>query len=100
MRAIVLGEEEPVLGFSLIGVEGRIVADAAQAALELRRILDSRSPPLLFVTETVGGWIASEVAAAVARGALIQVIADIRAPVESGARDPEVELLSALGVKL
>jgi len=100
MRAIVLGEEESVLGFSLIGVEGRIAADAAEAALELRRILDSGGPSLLFVTETVAGWIASEVAATVVRGALIQVIAGSRTPVESEAKDPEAELLSALGVKL
>jgi vacuolar-type H+-ATPase subunit F/Vma7 len=100
MKAIVLGEEESALGFSLIGVEGRIAGDAVEAALELRRILDSRDPSLLFVTETVAGWIASKVAAAVARGALIQVIAGPCTPVGSSARDPEAELLSALGVKL
>ena len=33
-------------------------------------------------------------------GALIQVIAGSRTPVESEAKDPEAELLSALGVKL
>lgn len=100
MKAIVLGEEEAVLGFSLIGVEGRMAVDAAQAARELRRILDSADPSLLFVTETVAGWISADIAAAVARGAWIQVIAGRRSLEESEAKDPEAELLSALGVKL
>ena len=100
MQPIVVGEEEAVLGFSLIGVEGRIAADADGAAQALRRALDSTEPPIVFVTETVARWIASEIATAAAHGALIQVIAGVGTPTERDGRDPEAELLSALGVKL
>jgi vacuolar-type H+-ATPase subunit F/Vma7 len=100
MQAVVVGEEEAVLGFALIGVEGRIAVDPAGAAVELQRVLDSGEAPLVFVTETVARWVGPEIAAAVARGALIQAIAAPRTAEESRARDPEAELLAALGLKL
>jgi len=100
MRPVVVGEEEAVLGFSLIGVEGRIAADPAGAAVELQRVLNSGQAPLVFVTETVARWIAPEIAAAVARGSLIQAIAAPSTDTQNRAVDPEAELLAALGLKL
>jgi V/A-type H+-transporting ATPase subunit F len=99
MKSILLGEEEVVLGFSLVGIDGSIVADAAEASRALERVLAGQ-PRLIFVTERVAASIEAEIRAAVARGALVQVIPGPGGAATAGAKDPEAELLSALGVKL
>ena len=53
MRIFVLGNQDAVLGFSLVGVDGRIVGDADQTKAALDGALADRSIGLLLITSDV-----------------------------------------------
>ncbi|MGD0074712.1 MAG: V-type ATP synthase subunit F [Candidatus Binataceae bacterium] len=99
MIPLVLGEEEIVLGFRLIGVKGVTPADPDAALRELESALAAKEPPLLLVTERVAQWIRPQIRSAILAGAMIQVIPGLGEPIERRV-DEEALLLSALGVKL
>ncbi len=99
MVAFVLGEEEIVAGFGLIGVKGVAPAGAEAARLELENVLASGQQPLILVTERVAQWIMPQIRNAILAGAIIQVIPGFGGRIEERA-DEEALLLSALGIKL
>lgn len=99
MRPFVIGEEEVVIGFRLIGVKGVTPAGTDAARHELEKALGAEDPPLLLVTERVAQWIRPQIRNAVLAGALVQVISGIGGRMERGT-DEEALLLSALGIKL
>ncbi len=99
MRPFVIGEEEVVIGFRLIGVKGVTPAGADAARHQLEKALAAEQQPLLLVTERVAQWIRPQIRNAVLAGALIQVIPGIGGRMERGT-DEEALLLSALGIKL
>lgn len=53
MRIYVIGNQDAVLGFSLVGVDGRIVADEQQAKDALDASLADRTIGLLLITSDV-----------------------------------------------
>ena len=53
MRMYILGNQDAVLGFSLVGVDGRIVTDAEQTKEALDAALADRSIGLLLITSDV-----------------------------------------------
>lgn len=61
MSVIVIGDENTVLGFSLVGVQGRIVRnrDAAQAALQ--NVLDDPEFKLVLITENWAAEMRDEI---------------------------------------
>ena len=99
MIPLVLGEEEAVLGFALIGVKGNVPRDPAAAAEELVNALKSKEQLLVLITDKVARWIMPEIRKAVLEGAVIQVIPG---PAGGATRKEEKEplLLSALGIRL
>lgn len=99
MVPFVLGEEEVVLGFRLIGVKGVTPAGPDSALSELANALAAKEPPLLLVTERVAQWIRPQIRSAILAGAMIQVIPGLGEPIERRV-DEEALLLSALGIKL
>ncbi len=99
MTFYVLGEEEVVLGFALIGVPGCAPANRGDALREFQAIASRPQPALLLISEGVAGWIETEIRSAILGGMVVQVIPGIHPARERG---PEAEalLLSALGIKL
>lgn len=99
MVPFVLGEEEVVLGFSLIGVKGHVPLGPEEAAREFSKALDSPEPRLLLVAEKVAQWLMPEITNAVLAGALVQVIPGPTGPIRRR-EEEETLLLSALGIKV
>ena len=99
MIPFVLGEEEVVLGFSLIGVKGYVPLGPEEAAREFSKALDSPEPTLLLVTEQVAQWLTPELRNAVLAGSLVQVIPGLTGPVRRR-EEEEALLFSALGIKV
>lgn len=99
MVPFVLGEEEVVIGFGLIGVKGITPGGADAARRELEKVLGGEEPSFLLVTERVAQWIMPQIRSATLAGALIQVIPGVGGRMERRI-DEETLLLSALGIKL
>ncbi len=99
MTPYVLGEEEVVLGFALIGVPGAVLANREDAVREFTAACERPGQVLLLVTEAVAAWIDAEIRNAVLKGMMVQVIPGVRAAGERR-EDAAVLLLSALGIKL
>jgi len=99
MVPFVLGEEEVVLGFRLIGVKGITPTGPDSALSELENALAAKEPPLLLVTERMARWIRPQIRSAILAGAMIQVIPGLGEAIERRV-DEEALLLSALGIKL
>jgi len=56
MRILVIGSQDAVLGLSLVGVDGRIVADAQQVKEALDASLADRTIGLLLITSDVAEY--------------------------------------------
>ncbi len=57
MEYFVLGDEDTVLGFSLVGVAGRVVSDADDARAAFRDVIDDGTTGIIVITEPVAGLI-------------------------------------------
>ena len=99
MVPFVLGEEEIVTGFGLIGVKGVTPSGPDAARRELENAVSAKEPPLLLVTERIAEWIRPQIRNAILAGAMVQVIPGFGGRIEKRV-DEEALLLSALGIKL
>ncbi len=99
MTAYVIGEEQAVLGFGLIGVPGSAPTNREEALHAFAAATRPGEPHLLLITEAVAEWIADEIHEAVLGGKMVQVIPGMRAAREQR-QDSQALLLSALGIKL
>jgi vacuolar-type H+-ATPase subunit F/Vma7 len=98
MTPYVLGEEEVVLGFALIGIAGYVPADRNDALDAFASVRGSKSV-LILVTQAVAAWIEAQIEQAILGGIMVQVIPGVRA-VAGRRQEAEALLLSALGIKL
>ncbi len=57
MRTFVLGNQDCVLGLSLVGVDGRPVSNSEELAEALDQALADRSIGLLLITSDVAEWL-------------------------------------------
>jgi vacuolar-type H+-ATPase subunit F/Vma7 len=99
MTPFLLGEEEVVLGFALIGIRGVTPANREEALRELDSARARTTQAMLFVTETVADLIRTEIRAATLGGTVIQIIPGVR-PARAAVEDSQAALLAALGIKL
>lgn len=99
MTPYVLGEEEVVAGFALIGVAGTVPTSREDALRDFRAASEQQGSVLLLVTESVADWMRPEIRDAVLTGTMVQVIPGTR-PTRGRAVDSQAILLSALGIKL
>lgn len=53
MRLLVIGDEDAVLGFSLVGVDGYSTTDPQDAQRKLDEVMQSRDTGLVLLTETL-----------------------------------------------
>jgi V/A-type H+-transporting ATPase subunit F len=56
MRMYVIGNEDAVLGFSLVGVDGRAVRNASDLSATLDACLNDETVGLLLITADVSPW--------------------------------------------
>lgn len=61
MQYFVIGEEDAVLGLGLVGVRGRIVSDAGEAADAFRSAIESGEVGILLITEDAADMIREQV---------------------------------------
>ena len=61
MSFFVIGDEDTLLGFSLVGVPGKAVDNAEEAREAFRQAVSERSAKILVVTEKVAEMIRTEV---------------------------------------
>lgn len=99
MTAYVLGEEEVVLGFALIGVSGCSPSNREDALREFRAACERTGRALVLITESVAESISAEIGDAMLTGTMVQVIPGTR-PARMRREDSQALLLSALGIKL
>ena len=101
MQFYVIGDEETVLGFSLCGVEGRVVSTRTECVEAVRSALSRRDVGIVLVTERVAN-LARDLLESLIYGAtfpLVLEIPDRRGPLEGR---PTVRELarSAIGVSV
>lgn len=61
MRYFVIGDEDAVLGFGLVGVAGRIATDEPEAQAAFRDILADKEIGIVIITEPVADLIRESV---------------------------------------
>jgi V/A-type H+-transporting ATPase subunit F len=101
MDYFVIGDEDTVLGFGMVGVRGRSVEDAASADAALTEALKDTDTGIIIITETVAGTIRTRVDELTFsnRFPLILEIPDRNGPTEG--RKTLRELVNrAIGIKL
>jgi V/A-type H+-transporting ATPase subunit F len=63
MKFFVIGDNETVLGFRLVGVAGRVVESSGEALAALREAVGSKGTGVVLITEKVAAGIRDEVEA-------------------------------------
>lgn len=101
MKVFVVGNEDAVLGFSLVGVEGRSAASAAEADQALTEALSDSENGIVLVTEDVARLIESRMDQLKLRST-VPLVVEIPGPNGMGADRPSLNeiVLRAIGVKL
>jgi V/A-type H+-transporting ATPase subunit F len=57
MKYAIIGDEDTVLGFALVGVSGKIAADPEKAQRAFESILEDRQTGIVIITERVADMI-------------------------------------------
>jgi V/A-type H+-transporting ATPase subunit F len=57
MKYFIVGDEDAVLGFGMVGVEGHIVHDLKEAEQAFRSALEDKEIGIIIITERVAGSI-------------------------------------------
>ena len=101
MKVLVIGHPEAVLGFSLAGVEGRPVLEAAEAERALDEALAARDVGIVLVTQDVARMVQARMDD-LKLHSTVPLIVEIPSP--EGVRPDEPSLgemvLRAIGIKL
>jgi V/A-type H+-transporting ATPase subunit F len=61
MRYFVIGDEDTVLGFSLVGTRGMVASTTAEASAALHKALENREYGIIIITQDIADLIRSEV---------------------------------------
>jgi V/A-type H+-transporting ATPase subunit F len=57
MKYSVIGDEDTVLGFGIVGVSGRVAANAEEASSAFQAILEDKETCIIIITESVADMI-------------------------------------------
>ena len=57
MRYFIIGDEDSVLGFSMVGVKGRSVRNAEEAQRAFESVLEDREVGIIIITERIADLI-------------------------------------------
>lgn len=101
MKYFVIGDEDTVLGFGMVGVSGSIVRTSDEAKIAIRRAIDDSSIGIIIITERVANFIRDVVDKYVFTLSfpLIVEIPDRTGPMK-GRRSIRDAVNTAIGIKL
>lgn len=101
MKILVIGNQEAVLGFSLVGVQGKAVKSAPMAHQALDNALANPELGIILVTEDVAALIESRMEQLKLRST-IPLVVEIPGPAGISPDRPSLNdiVLQAIGVKL
>ena len=101
MRYYIIGDEDAVLGFGLVGVEGKAVRNVEQAQEAFTTVLDQSDIGIIIITERVADLIRPQVDRFIftRNFPLIVEIPDRLGPLEGKPRIREM-VNQAIGIKL
>ena len=101
MKVFVVGNEDAVLGFSLVGVRGRTVASADEANQALDEALSDSENGIVLVTEDIARLMESRMDQLKLRST-VPLVVEIPGPKGISADRPSLNeiVLRAIGVKL
>jgi len=100
MKTLVIADEDTVIGFSLAGVQGMIVATAEETQRAFDQATQANDLGILLITERVAQMIRKKVDNWIIGGGqpLIVEIPDAQGPL-AGRRTPHEFVRSAIGLK-
>ncbi len=100
MKIQVIGNEEAVLGFSLVGVHGKVVKSAAEVNQALDEALANAEAGIVLVTQDVAKLIEARMDYLKLRST-VPLVVEIPGPEGVGADQPTLNeiVLRAIGVK-
>jgi len=61
MKYSIIGDEDTVLGFGMVGVSGKVVVNADEAQLAFQAILEDKETSIIIITERIADMIRSTV---------------------------------------
>jgi len=101
MKVLVIGHSEAVLGFSLAGVNGRVVSTADEANRALDETLASKEVGIVLVTRDVAKLISNRVED-LKLHSTIPLVVEIPGPEGISPDEPSLSevVLRAIGIKL
>jgi len=101
LKFFVIGDEDTVLGFNLVGSEGLIVHDTGEARRALEEAVEQKDVGIIIITERIAAWIRPEVRAQFYTKTipLIVEIPDRLGPVEGRVSIKEV-IQTAVGIRM
>jgi V/A-type H+-transporting ATPase subunit F len=101
MKILVVGNQEAVLGFSLVGVHGMAVSTASEADQALDEALSTNDTGIILVTEDVAGLIEARMEQLKLRST-VPLVVEIPGPEGFRPDRPSLNemVLSAIGVRL
>jgi len=101
MKVFVIGSQEAVLGFSLVGVDGTTVSTAAEANQALDEVLANSQTGIVLVTEDISALIEARMDQLKLRST-VPLVVEIPGPGGVDPNRPSLNdiMLRAIGVKL
>ena len=101
MKVLVIGHPEAVLGFSLVGVAGKAVSNAAEANQALDEALSSSDIGIILVTQDISKLIEARMDN-LKLYSTVPLVVDIPAPEGVSPDQPSLSdiVLRAIGVKI
>jgi V/A-type H+-transporting ATPase subunit F len=101
MKIFVVGNQEAVLGFSLVGVHGKAVASAPEVNEALDEALSNAENGIVLVTEDVAGLVQARMDQLKLRST-VPLVVEIPGPQGMAADRPSLNevVMRAIGVKL
>ncbi|MCR5732739.1 MAG: V-type ATP synthase subunit F [Sphaerochaetaceae bacterium] len=99
MEYYVIGDEDTVLGFSLVGVQGTAVADEREARTAWAKTLEKREIGIIIITESAADMIRSTVDRYLFSESFPLVV-EIPDPGKKSTRDLRSLVNEAIGVSL
>ena len=101
MKYFIIGDEDSVLGFGMVGVEGKVAESAADAEAAFSAALEAKDVGIVILTERTADLIRRVVDAYVLsrRFPLVVEIPDRRGPLP-GRRNIREMVTDAIGIKL
>ena len=101
MKVLVIGHQEAVLGFSLVGVEGQVVSSAAEVNQALDKALSMTEIGIILVTQEVAKLIMPRMDQLKLRSTIPLVI-EVPGPKGPPPGEPSLSeiVLRAIGIKI